>query len=103
MKKLIFAMAVLLMAACSQKNEYKIDGKISGLKQGTAYLKTLENGSLVEIDTAEIKDGEFVFTGNVKEPLLYLIFIEGKPITTQIATQYIKLLTNLGIKVPSLQ
>ncbi len=80
MKKIIFALlSIIILASCTTKNGFKIKGEIEGIKEGTIYLKLIGKGSLTVIDTAKIKDGEFMFEGVVKEPQLYLLFVDGKP------------------------
>lgn len=94
MKKLIFALlSLILIASCTPKNEFKIIGDIAGIKEGTVYLKSLENGGLKEIDTTKIVDGEFEFRGTTTEPQLYLLFVEGKqaPIALFVENSSIKI------------
>lgn len=59
---------LLPFAAAAQKN-YTISGKLPAIKvQAKAYLVMLQNGAWKEVDSTEIKNGQFQFTGSVDEP-----------------------------------
>lgn len=74
MKKLIYsALAVLFMFSCTTTPKYKIEGAIEGLTSGPAVLKNVVEGELVTVDSVQIKDGSFKFSGSVESPELYLI------------------------------
>ncbi len=72
--KFLIAIAALLIAAC-QPSSYTITGAIEGV-EGKVFLHNLVNGRPSPVDTAEIVDGKFTFTGTIEEPQLYLIFAE---------------------------
>ncbi|MRX65915.1 TlpA disulfide reductase family protein [Maribacter luteus] len=81
MRNIFLAIIVLgLMASCNSKPEgYSINGTLTGdVADGTAvYLKRSgENNRLVEVDTAEVKGGTFVFEGQQNQPEMHYIFID---------------------------
>lgn len=68
-------MLLLPFVAAAQKS-YTITGKLPAVKgQAKAYLVLLKNGSWKEVDSAEIKNGKFQFTGSVDEPQNALLTI----------------------------
>lgn len=75
MKKLtVLALSVLLFA-CSSK-EFKIEGEINGLANGTLVFlekQDVEKGTIVKVDSAKITDGKYTFTGKVDEPQIHSI------------------------------
>lgn len=80
MKKLFVALSAagLLMSACAQKEQYKVTGKIEGKTEGQVYLAKVQDNKLVNIDTATIAEGTFVFEGKVDSPDRYFIQFEGE-------------------------
>ncbi|MDV7138708.1 redoxin domain-containing protein [Maribacter sp. TH_r10] len=81
MRNIFLSIIILgLMASCNSKPEgYSINGTLTGdVADGTAvYLKKSgENNRLVEVDTAEVKGGTFVFEGQQNQPEMHYIFID---------------------------
>ena len=77
MKKYHFIWVLLLIiAACSpsKENNTAIAGNIKGLKKGTLYLQRLQDSTLVNLDSVEIKgEAQFAFDFFLEEPeVLYL-------------------------------
>lgn len=78
MKKLMLAiLSVAFLASCQDKG-YKINGTLEGAVAEKVILKDLVNGQPNTIDTAEVVDGVFTFTGAVDAPELFLAFVEGQ-------------------------
>ncbi len=50
---------------------YNINGTVTGVENGTIYLKQFRNKMYFDVDTAEVKNGKFEFTGQVDQPLLF--------------------------------
>lgn len=70
MKNILFLLAVLSVAACSQAPKgYKVDGNVQNVN-GKVYLTVLEGKLPVKIDSVEAADGKFVFEGQVEMPIL---------------------------------
>ncbi|TLX75296.1 AhpC/TSA family protein [Labilibacter sediminis] len=75
--KNLFLVAVLAIAlfSCQQKN-FKISGTVENLTEGEVILKKIVANAPVSLDTAQIVEGKFTFTGSEDEAQLYLIFID---------------------------
>ena len=78
MRKIVFlfVMSVLLAACGSKTNEYNVNGTIEGVSEGQAVLQKIESTGPVAVDSTQIVDGEFNFSGTVEYPELYLVFID---------------------------
>lgn len=77
MRKIGFLLVIgLLLAACgNQTNTYEVNGTIDGVKEGTAVLKKIESSGPVAVDSTEIADNSFSFSGEIKHPELYLVYV----------------------------
>lgn len=67
----------LVMVNCSPKktNEFTLTGKISGVDTGKIILNYVP-GIKPVLDTAEIRNGKFSFSGQITEPLLSSLYID---------------------------
>ena len=69
--------------SCNSKKEnidsYIVDANIEGIETGYAQLAKLDliTNERVNVDSTEIKNGKFSFTGEMKNPYLHTIFING--------------------------
>lgn len=62
----VLIILILFFAACSPKNEYRIQGEFKQEVSGPIYLQERVNGAFVNIDSSEVNDkGEFSFKGAV--------------------------------------
>lgn len=83
MNKIIVALAAVgVLAACnSTPEQFVINGQLRGdIKDGTnVFLKTADSTrrNLIDIDTANVTNGQFSFTGTMAEPKLHYLFIDG--------------------------
>ena len=59
------------------KNAYTLTGKITDLKEGKVYLSS-GDGEEKLLDSAQLKNGVFVFKGPLSEPLWYTLRIAGE-------------------------
>ncbi|MFY9150679.1 MAG: TlpA disulfide reductase family protein [Prolixibacteraceae bacterium] len=64
----ILGIALAIVSCQSAKNEYSINGSISGVETGKVYLQKLVDGQPQSIDTADVVDGKFVFKGKMEIP-----------------------------------
>lgn len=77
-----FILVVLIiasfMSACNNapKAPFVLTGTLEGITDGKAILTNIENDEIVS-DTALIKKGRFVFTGDITEPEMYALSVEG--------------------------
>lgn len=68
MKKILFSMtlAAITFTACQEQPSYTITGTITKkeAKDATmAYLTEYKDEGIIKLDSAEVKDGKFIFTG----------------------------------------
>jgi len=81
MKKLISPIIVLLLfiflSACENmtKNNFTVNLKVSGAKDGWVYLQQNEDGNWLSKDSAEIKNESAILTGNIDLPEIYYLKI----------------------------
>ena len=100
MKKFTYLLATAaLLAACSGNQGYTVTGTVEGAADGdTVYLKKVEGRQLVDLESAVIKGGKFIFKGTQdtvanryltynaqgKEPLMMDFFLENGQITVSL-------------------
>ncbi|MDA3929771.1 MAG: TlpA disulfide reductase family protein [Prolixibacteraceae bacterium] len=78
MKKfLLIAVTALMLWACGKKTSFKINGEVVPATEGAIVLFGFDKGNPVALDTAELVDGKFTFTGDVETPELNLLSIKG--------------------------
>lgn len=77
MKKFIVGLALIGWLTACTSDSYKITGKFEGETSGKVYLRKLDVNGIVPIDTVEIVDGTFTFTGKAEIPQVYLIYLDG--------------------------
>ena len=79
MKKILIPILMLLPFMAAAQNSYTISGQLPTIKnEAKAYLVLFKNNAWTEVDSAEIKDGKFKFTGSVNEPQNALITVRQK-------------------------
>ncbi|TCC96540.1 AhpC/TSA family protein [Pedobacter hiemivivus] len=79
MKKSIFSILMLLPFVVAAQKSYTISGQLPAVKSpAKAYLVLLKNNAWKEIDSADIKEGKFRFTGSVEEPQGAIIAVRRK-------------------------
>lgn len=82
MKKFIylFATASLWTLTCLGGNPYKITGKVDGAVNGdTVFLQNRVNREFVKLQSAVIKNGEFVMQGEENSPVnRYITYTKGE-------------------------
>jgi hypothetical protein len=74
---------LILTSSCNYQgdknsNEFKLHGKISGQDTGKIVLQYILNNKFVR-DTAKIKNGQFIHTGNIPEPTSATLNIVNEP------------------------
>ncbi len=75
MKNFNFLIILLIVLAACQSNNtsYKISGNIAGLDSGVVYLVKAQAGAPLMIDTSDIVNGEFSFSGEITIPELHYL------------------------------
>ncbi|WP_158728550.1 MULTISPECIES: DUF4369 domain-containing protein [unclassified Flavobacterium] len=82
MKKIILLLsAAVVLISCSKvgKDEYLITGTATGIDNGkTIVLETQDaTGMMLAKDTVKVENGKFVMKGNITEPAIYTLQLEG--------------------------
>ena len=78
-KSIIIVLIILTIISCKKENShnFQIDVTINDIPDGRkVFLKKQEGRAVVNIDTTIVKDGNFSFKGNIKEPVILGIFID---------------------------
>jgi len=99
MKKLLFALPLLLLFACNQQNTVKIEGKIDDADGKMLYLDRLHTASAETIDSVKLdQDGEFKFKMKTTQPEFYLLRLSNGKFITLLTTpsEEISLNSNAG-------
>jgi peroxiredoxin len=98
MKKNLFpAIALLVLASCTGKNNLSLDGTVKDVPSGKVYLQKYVNKMYFVIDSASIQNGKFKFERNVEIPEIYgltldtlkspyMLFLDGNPATVAFDT-----------------
>jgi peroxiredoxin len=101
MKRLLtssLVLAVLLsVISCNSKKTdgYTIDGSITGADTGWVLIEKRSEGEMIAVDSVQVKEGKFAFTGKVDLPEMYYLslkdatdkfpfFIENSPIVIKV-------------------
>ncbi len=79
----LLTLLLVMVVACetAAPNAYEITGELAGdLPEDTRLFlrKQLSDASTIDVDTAAITDGKFIFQGNIEIPELHFIFVEGQ-------------------------
>lgn len=79
-KILPFILLFSFLASCTQK--YKIEGKssVNGLDGKVLYLKTLNDGEWVKLDSAEVVHGLFSMKGSVDSVQMTSLYVDAESI-----------------------
>ena len=81
MKKLVLLLSIAaLLASCgtNKGTRYTITGTVKGADTGTVFLQKMDSTGWATVDSAKIKNGEFVFKGQLTSPDRYNIVVKGK-------------------------
>ncbi|MBW6459269.1 MAG: AhpC/TSA family protein [Bacteroidales bacterium] len=74
---ILISLAVFMMATCTTpvKNEFTISGTVDSVFDGTIYLQRRIDAPMISIDSMQLSQGKFSFTGNIDYPEVYYINI----------------------------
>lgn len=79
-KALLSILAIVILASCNLKpgvkNEFSINGTLTGDYSGKVYLYKRESGEWVKLDSVLLDQGMFHFKGNINLPEMHYIKIE---------------------------
>ena len=92
MKTIAMLLSASLLFACGGETSQEVENKepsfsisanIGGLSYKKAYLSEFKDGEMMKLDSADIIDGKFSFTGKVDMPeVRYIGFNEGKEVVS---------------------
>jgi len=74
---LIMLCSLFLMACGGEDKSFNLEGHIEGYSNGMAYLKQFNGKEFANIDSTNIKEGHFSFSGEVEQPQLCRIVVQG--------------------------
>ncbi len=77
MQKIILIVILTIISYSCSKPGYRIDVKIDGIPNGRkVLLKKQENRKIINVDSTTVQNGKFSFNGEIKEPVIFGIFID---------------------------
>ena len=68
-----FSFVVSCNSSGTSGKGYTIDGKINGLNSGLAYLILQTDGDIETVDSVQITDGVFHFSGSIDQPTMHFL------------------------------
>lgn len=87
-KKLAIIFSSAMVVACGGNHQeetenkepsFSINATISGLNYKKAYLSEFEEGEMIKLDSSDVVDGKFSFSGSIEMPeVRYINFNEGR-------------------------
>ncbi len=80
MKKLLLLLAVCTVLFSCQKEKYELTGYVKGIADGKKVKLEKQQESLgisFAVDSTSVKGGKFSFEGNITEPAIYEVSVEG--------------------------
>ena len=79
-KILVAAFVIISIISCKDKDSntnFQIDVNIEGVPDGRmAILKKQVDRKVINLDTTYVKDAKFSFKGNIKEPIIFGVFVD---------------------------
>lgn len=78
----LYPYLLLLLSLTSCSRNYKVEGmsSVTGFDGKTLYLKTLENGEWVTVDSADVEHGLFRMSGSADSAKMVTLFIDSENI-----------------------
>ena len=64
----IVVLALTVLSCQTAKDEFSIKGTIAGVETGKVYLQKIVDGRPQSVDTADVVEGKFAFTGKMEVP-----------------------------------
>ncbi|MBW2960819.1 DUF4369 domain-containing protein [Mesonia aestuariivivens] len=79
MKKLITLglMTIFIFACANKEANFKLSGKVNGLKKGTLYLQQIKDTLVVNLDSVDVNgDSNYYLAANLKEPQILFLYLD---------------------------
>lgn len=80
----ILVLALTIVSCQMTKDEFSIKGTIAGVETGKVYLQKIVDGRPQSIDTSEVVDGKFSFTGKMVLPDIRILRLNEKDYFAQL-------------------
>jgi len=93
----ILVLALTIYSCQTAKDEFSIKGTIAGVETGKVYMQKIVDGRPQSIDTADVVDGKFAFTGKMELPDIRLLRLNEQDYFAQL------FLDNSNVKVVALK
>jgi len=78
MKKVLLAILGVAMLVGCQPKSYEITGTLEGATSEKVFLNKIRQGKPVPVDTVEMVEGVFKFSGSVEAPEFFFLIVDGK-------------------------
>lgn len=74
----IITAVLLSIISCNTKKTdgYTIDGTVTGADSAWILLKKRDEGKMITVDSVQVKEGKFAFTGKVEMPEVYYLKVK---------------------------
>ena len=77
MRNFLVLALMLVFFSCSKTPSYDVKVKLASA-EGKAFLSRRDKGEWIKMDSAEFKNGEFLFKGSVKNPEVYYLSLNSQ-------------------------
>jgi len=78
MRRYLGILLIVLICFSCNKNNYELIGSIEGVEDGSMlYIKTIDKELRIKVDSTIITNGIFSLSGNIENPDVHLIVIDG--------------------------
>lgn len=96
---LLLAVLVLTCKPIKESNQFSITGNVANEITGKVYLQEYKNRKYIDLDSTEITDGKFTFTGTVAESSVCIItpsqkfkraqiFLDNNPLSVDLSSDW---------------
>ncbi|MBD0833042.1 DUF4369 domain-containing protein [Aestuariibaculum sediminum] len=77
MKKIVFALAMIVIASCSkEQHDLVVKTNVKGLKKGTVYLKKVQDTVLVTVDSVVVNgNSQFELYSPLESPEMFFLYL----------------------------
>ena len=103
MRKYVLIFIAMAAVACqpSSRESFTLTGKVTGASDGLVLMQDRIDGLMVTVDSVEMTNGQFVFTGKLKHPEVYYFTIEGVASRLAVFLENSKMTMEVDASAPS--